>query len=52
MFLRWPNMWKSEGAKLGHDNGRLHTAHATTVLLETWWWEYVPHPPYSPNLAP
>jgi hypothetical protein len=49
-FFSLPNMWKSEGTKLGL-YARLHTAHTSTVLLETWLWECLPHPLYSPMLA-
>ncbi len=33
-----------------HDNARPHTANATAVKLADYQW--VPHPPYSPDLAP
>ncbi len=33
-----------------HDNARPHTANATAVKLADFHW--VPHPPYSPDLAP
>lgn len=33
-----------------HDNARPHTANATAVKLADFQW--VPHPPYSPDLAP
>ena len=33
-----------------HDNARPHTANATAVKLADYHW--VPHPPYSPDLAP
>jgi len=35
-----------------HDNARSHTVHATVNLLERWGWEFLEHPPYSPDLAP
>ena len=31
---------------------RLHTAKKTLELIEKFGWEVVPHPPYSPDLAP
>ena len=34
------------------DNARLHTAKKTLELIENFGWEVVPHPPYSPDLAP
>lgn len=35
-----------------HDNGRLYSVQAITVLLNTWHWECVPHPPYSTHFVP
>jgi transposase len=35
-----------------HDNARLHVASITRQQLEKLSWTTVPHPPYSPDLAP
>lgn len=35
-----------------HDNARPHVASITRQLLEEFGWTTVPHPPYSPDLAP
>jgi [histone H3]-lysine36 N-dimethyltransferase SETMAR len=35
-----------------HDNARPHTAYTTLQQLEQLGWATVPHPPYSPDLAP
>ena len=37
---------------LQHDNARPHVAKPFTTYLETLKWEVVPHPPYSPDIAP
>lgn len=42
----------SKGIQLLHDNARPHTATPTLALLEKFKWKIVPHPPYSPDLAP
>lgn len=38
--------------KLHHDNARPHTSLATTAAIARMGWSVVPHPPYSPDLAP
>ncbi|KAG5325792.1 MOS1T transposase, partial [Pseudoatta argentina] len=35
-----------------HDNARPHVAKPVKTYLETLKWEVLPHPPYSPNIAP
>ncbi|KAG5305838.1 MOS1T transposase, partial [Pseudoatta argentina] len=35
-----------------HDNARPHVAKPVKTYLETLKWEVVPHPPYSPDIAP
>jgi transposase len=35
-----------------HDNARPHSAAATLNLLNSWGWQILPHPPYSPDLTP
>ena len=37
---------------LQHDNARPHTAKKTIAALREKNWELLPHPPYSPDLAP
>jgi transposase len=35
-----------------HDNARPHSAAATVNLLNSWGWEILSHPTYSPDLVP
>ncbi|KAG5327631.1 MOS1T transposase, partial [Pseudoatta argentina] len=35
-----------------HDNARPHVAKPGKTYLETLKWEVLPHPPYSPDIAP
>ncbi|GBM87680.1 hypothetical protein AVEN_212460-1 [Araneus ventricosus] len=42
----------SQRVLLLHGNRRPHTARPTRNLSDSWLWEILPHPPYSPDLAP
>lgn len=42
----------SEGVVFLHDNARPHTASSTVELLQSFKWEVLEHPPYSPDLSP
>jgi hypothetical protein len=37
---------------LFHDNVRPHSARTTCEKLQQFWWEVLPHSPYSPDLSP
>jgi len=37
---------------LQHDNARSHVAKVIKTYLQTLKWEVLPHPPYSPDVAP
>lgn len=43
---------RHEKVILQHDNARPHIANQVKTYLETLKWEVLPHPPYSPDLAP
>jgi len=42
----------STGVLLQHDNAGPHTAHSTVATIQDLPFECLPHPPYSPDLAP
>ena len=42
----------STGVLLQHDNAWLHTARSTVATMHDLSFECLPHPPYSPDLAP
>ena len=37
---------------LQHDNARPNVAKSVKTYLQTLKWEVLPHPPYSPDIAP
>jgi hypothetical protein len=41
-----------KGARLLQDNAPAHAGHATKTLAASFGYEILPHPPYSPLLAP
>jgi transposase len=43
---------RRQGVILQHDNARTHTANMTETAIQEIDWEILPHPPYSPDLAP
>ena len=47
-----PELCRSGDWFLHHDNAPAHTALSVTLYLASLGWTVVPHPPYSPDLAP
>ncbi|KAG5312954.1 MOS1T transposase, partial [Pseudoatta argentina] len=43
---------RHDKAILLHDNARPHVTKPVKTYLETLKWEILPHPPYSPDIAP
>jgi histone-lysine N-methyltransferase SETMAR len=43
---------KPHKVRLSHDNTKPHTAKVIGQKLEELGWQVLPHPPYSPDLAP
>jgi histone-lysine N-methyltransferase SETMAR len=43
---------KGLGVLLLRDSARPHSAAATVNIMNSWGWEILPHPLYSPGLAP
>lgn len=42
----------TKGILLLHDNARPHTAARSREMIDSFGWEVLDHPPYSPDLAP
>ena len=47
-----PELATRKGVIFHQDNARPHTPLATRKKLLELGWEVIPHPPYSPDLAP
>ena len=47
-----PGMTKLFSCMIMQDNARPHVAAPVKTYLETLKWEVLPHPPYSPDIAP
>jgi len=50
IMIKRPN--RGDDVILLHDNARPHVAKITKMVIEQFGWEILPHPPYSPDLAP
>lgn len=47
-----PELANRKGVAFQHDNARPHTSLASRLKLAEFGWDVLPHPPYSPDLAP
>ncbi len=47
-----PLLWPDRSFLLHHDNASPHTALPTVQKMDKWGLKTLPHPPYSPDLAP
>lgn len=52
LLQRQPSLITRRGVILQHDNARPHIARTIRDTLTRLDWEVLPHPPYSPDLAP
>lgn len=52
LVLKRPSLVNRKGVILQQDNASSHTAKKTRELLKEFGWEVLPHPPYSPDIAP
>lgn len=50
--LRRPVLTRRKGPVFHHDNATPHTSLTTRQKLMDFCWDILPHPPYSPDLAP
>ena len=52
VWTKRPEMWSSSDWFLHHDNAPVHTSLSVQQFLAKNNMMVIPHPPYSPNLAP
>lgn len=52
LLLKRPALINRNNVVFQHDNARPHVANKTRDLLKVFDWQVLPHPPYSPDIAP
>ncbi|GFX61640.1 histone-lysine N-methyltransferase SETMAR [Trichonephila clavipes] len=52
LFEKYPAIINRKGVILKNDNARPHCARKTLERINGLGWEVLPHPPYSPDIAP
>ena len=52
LVIKRPALVNRRGVVLQHDNARSHTSKMTQKKIRALGWEVLPHPPYSPDIAP
>ncbi|GFS62474.1 histone-lysine N-methyltransferase SETMAR [Trichonephila clavipes] len=52
LIEKYPAIINRKGVILQHDNARPHYARKTLKIINGLGWEVLPHPPYSPDIAP
>ncbi|XP_043498446.1 histone-lysine N-methyltransferase SETMAR-like [Polistes fuscatus] len=52
LIEKWPAIVNRKGVILQNDNARPHCARRTLEKINELGWEVLPHPPYSPDVAP